>query len=129
MSDKKNKKTVVKNKQQPSKKVAAKNKQQPSKKVVVKKKPSTKQKNKTSKISNKKVYELILKDGSHHFTTKQAFDSYRTKSTEIISFEAHNGIFVGEMFVLKENVHCFVVYNEQQEEKHNKSVSFIKTNK
>ncbi len=74
----------------------------------------------------KKIYELILKDGSHHFTEKKAFDLFKLKTTEIISFEVHNGAFLGEMHVLKENVHCFVVYDEQTEDKHNKSLSFVK---
>lgn len=73
-----------------------------------------------------KIYELILKDGSHHFTNKKSFDSFKLRSTEIVSFEAHNGSFVGEMFVLKENIHCFVVYDEQTDDRHDKKVSFVK---
>ena len=95
------------------------------------KKKTTNKKTTTKRIAPRrekvnKVYELILKDGSHHYTTKKTFDLFKLRSTEIISFDAHNGNFVGEMFVLKENVHCFVVYEEQQEEHHNKSLSFVK---
>lgn len=109
------------------KEMATKKSASPKKNVkkTTTKKTATK-KTASTNYKAKKIYELILKDGSHHFTSKESFNSFKLKTNEMISFETFNGSFVGEMFISKENIHCFVVYEEQNIGMHNKELSFLK---